>query len=915
MRAFPVFVVAGLAMALAGCGSQSGTNGSSAATSASAPEPAASAALAGTSQPPMTRLPDWAVPESYDLAIKSDPDKPGYSGTVTIAVDLKKASDYLWLHGKDLKVSSVTVTDAQGKAHVGKYDGAVTKDAEQAGVARVDFGTTLQPQKIKLKFDFTAPYNETLQGYYKVVFAGDAYAMTQMEPISARLAFPCFDEPGFKAPLNLSLTIPDADKAVANAAETGNKPAGAGWKTITFAQTKPLPTYLYVWAVGPWDIVNGPTIPPNQWRSTPVPVRGIATKGNGPKMERALAMVPGIIEHEEAYYGFGYPFGKLDLAALPDFSAGAMENAGLVTYRDWLLLLEKDSAPSAVRSTFNVEAHELAHQWTGDTVTLDWWNDIWLNESFATWMQQKVEGEIHPDWHAHLNRIEGGQHAMQNDSLASARMIRQPITGNGDIETAFDGITYQKGAAVLGMFENFVGPEVFQKGMQAYIKAHAFGNADADDLVNAIATAAGKGDAFRKAFKSFLDQNGVPLVSTKLDCNGKDGAVLELSQSRYLPLGSTGDPDRLWGIPVCVRFPNGVQCQMLDGKSADMKISGGRCPAWYMPNANGDGYYRYEMARSDRAALTKVIAQRSDGEQLAFADSVDAAFRRGDLDASEVLAAMRELAPSKVRQIALAPLETVEWIYDHEAQTDAQKAAIRGAVVKAYLPRLQALGYQRRAGESADDVLMRSSLASSLGLEFEVPQVRAALLKQGEAALKTGKDGLPDLMAANPDLLRTALSVAVEEKGKPAVDELIAAVPKTTDPVRRNAMLGALSYAKGAEADVVRDFALSPQVKVGEMNMLLRNGRDTRAERDDLWNWFTAHYDRIVARTGVFSGGYLPRIAAGGGCSDDEAQRVQAYFGPRLGQVPGLRRGLAQTHESIVLCSALKAGQARKPLP
>jgi alanyl aminopeptidase len=494
-------------------------------------------------------------------------------------------------------------------------------------------------------------------------------------------------------------------------------------------------------------------------------------------------------------------------------------------------------------------------------------------------------------------------------------MIRQPITGNGDIETAFDGITYQKGAAVIGMFENFVGPEVFQKGMQAYIKAHAFGNADADDLVNAIATAAGKGDAFRKAFKSFLDQNGVPLVSTKLDCNGKDGAVLELSQSRYLPLGSTGDPDRLWGIPVCVRFPNGVQCQMLDGKSADMKISGGRCPAWYMPNANGDGYYRYEMARSDRAALTKVIAQRSDGEQLAFADSVDAAFRRGDLDASEVLAAMRELAPSKVRQIALAPLETVEWIYDHEAQTDAQKAAIRGAVVKAYLPRLQALGYQRRAGESADDVLMRSSLASSLGLEFEVPQVRAALLKQGEAALKTGKDGLPDLMAANPDLLRTALSVAVEEKGKPAVDELIAAVPKTTDPVRRNAMLGALSYAKGAEAEVVRDFALSPQVKVGEMNMLLRNGRDTRAERDDLWNWFTAHYDRIVARTGVFSGGYLPRIAAGGGCSDDEAQRVQAYFGPRLGQVPGLRRGLAQTHESIVLCSALKAGQARKPLP
>ncbi|WIG54968.1 MAG: Membrane alanine aminopeptidase N [Rhodanobacteraceae bacterium] len=875
------------------------------------PRTAPTNATAATSAqtPPMTRLPDWAVPQSYDLAIKSDPDKSGYSGTVTIAVDLKKASNYLWLHGKDLKVSSVTITDAHGKMHAGKYDGAVTKDAEQAGVARVDFGTTLQPQKIKLKFDFTAPYNATLQGYYKVVFAGNAYLQTQMEPISARLAFPCFDEPGFKAPLTLSLTIPDADKAVANAAETSSKPAGAGWKTVTFAQTKPLPTYLYAWLVGPWDIVNGPTIPPNQWRSTPVPVRGIATKGNGEKMQRALAMAPAIIEHEEAYYGFGYPFGKLDLAALPDFSAGAMENAGLITYRDWLLLLDKDSAPSAVRSTFNVEAHEMAHQWTGDTVTLAWWNDIWLNEAFATWMQQKIEGEIHPDWHAHLNRIEGGQGAMQEDSLISARMIRQPITGNGDIETAFDGITYEKGAAVIGMFENFVGPEVFQKGMQAYIKAHAFGNANADDLVNAIATAAGKGDAFKKAFESFLNQNGVPLVSTKLDCNTKGNAMLELAQSRYLPLGSTGDPNRLWGVPVCVRFPNGVQCQMLDTKSASMKIDGGQCPAWYMPNANGDGYYRYEMAKADRAALVKVIAQRSDGEQLAFADSVDAAFQRGDMDASEVLAAMRELAPSKVRQIALAPLGTVGWIYDHEAQTDAQKAAIRAAVSKAYLPRLEALGYQRRKGESADDVLMRSELASALGLEFKVPSVRAALLKQGEAALKPGKDGLPDLMAANPDLLRTALSVAVEEQGKPAVDELIAAIPKTTDPVRRNAMLGALSHAQGAEADVVRDFALSPQVKVGEMAMILRGGRDTVAQRDGLWNWFTAHYDKIVARTGVFSGGYLPGLAAGGGCSDAEAQRVENYFKPKLGQVPGVKRGLAQTKEEIVLCSALKAHQ------
>src|SRR5581483_8553036 len=311
-------------------------------------------------------------------------------------------------------------------------------------------------------------------------------------------------------------------------------------------------------------------------------------------------------------------------------------------------------------------------------------------------------------------------------------------------------------------------------------------------------------------------------------------------------------------------------------KNAPMKIDGGQCPSWYMPNADGVGYYRFSMAKADRSALADVIAQRDDAEQLVYADSVDADFHRGEIGADEVLAAMRELAPSKVREVALAPLDTVGWIYDHEAQTDAQRAAVRDAVAEAYLPRLESLGYERRSGESADDVLMRSSLASALGLGFKVPSVRAALLKQGEAALQK-KDGKLDLDAANPDLLRVALAVAVEEQGNPAVDALIAAIPGTTDPFKRNAMLWALGHAPGAQADVARNFALTKQVKVGEMLMILGGDRDTRAQRDDLWNWFTAHYQQIVDRTGVFSGAYLPRVAAGGGCSQEEANRVEAF--------------------------------------
>jgi alanyl aminopeptidase len=890
MRTLPVALLSGLSLL--------------AVPAFAAPANSAAAVIPTNEAPPLKMLPRWAVPQSYELALQGDPAAADYRGVVTITVDLKKASDHLWLHGKDLRVTGVMVSDAHGHAHSGSYREAVP----QAGIARVDLGEVVEPQRLTLRIAFSAAYNATLQGYYKVVFAGRAYAMTQMEPISARLAFPCFDEPGFKAPLTLSLTVPAADAAVANTALASERNQADGWKTLTFAPTKPLPTYLYAWAVGPWDIVQGPTIPPTRWRSQPVPVRGIATHGNGPKMERALAMVPGIIEAEENYYGFGYPFGKIDLAALPDFSAGAMENAGLVTYRDWLLLLDRSSTPQAVRSTFNVEAHELAHQWTGDTVTLHWWNDIWLNEAYATWMQQKVAGELHPDFRTGLGRIESGEMAMANDSLVSARMIRQPIRGNGDIDTAFDGITYLKGADVIGMFEHFVGPQVYQRGMRAYIRAHAFGNAEANDLVGAIAAAAHQGQDFKRAFKSFLDQNGVPLLATRLDCAQSGGPVLDLTQTRYLPLGSKGDANQLWGLPVCVRFPGGTQCQLVDTRTARMKIRGA-CPRWYMPNAAGAGYYRFEMAKDDRAALTRVISQRGDAEQLAYADSEGAAFQRGTVDAREALAAMRELAPSKVREVSLAPLRTIEWIYRDETQSDGQRAAIRDAVEKAYLPRLQTLGYQRRAGESADDALLRSALAEQLGLTFRIPPVRTALLRQGAAALVPGQNGQPDLDAANPDLLPTALSVAVEERGEPAVSALIRQIGVTTDPVKRNAMLVALSHAQGTAADTARDFALTDQVKVGEMAMVLRGGRDTPAQRDQLWRWFTAHYQRIVARTGIFSGGNLPQIAGREGCSEAEADRLTAFFTPNLGQVPGTARGLAQTRESIELCAALKAEQ------
>jgi alanyl aminopeptidase len=316
------------------------------------------------------------------------------------------------------------------------------------------------------------------------------------------------------------------------------------------------------------------------------------------------------------------------------------------------------------------------------------------------------------------------------------------------------------------------------------------------------------------------------------------------------------------------------------------------------------------MAKPEWHVLTQHVSTLKDTEQLAYADGIDAAFRHGELDAGDVLAALKPLTAASTREVVIAPLDTVTWIYHNVAQTDAQRAKIVAWVKDAYLKRMEQLGYQRKQGEPDGDIILRTSLAHALALDFDIPEVRAALLKQGDAALAKKADGHLDLAAADPDLLGDALAVAAQERGKPAVDALIAELPQTTDPATRNAILAGLSAANTPElANEARDFALTKQVKVGEMAAILRGGSATSASRDAKWQWFSSHYDQVLARTGAFASGYLPRLVGGGSCSQAEADRLQTYFEPRVKDITGADRGLAQTREQTLLCAALKTKQ------
>ena len=857
---------------------------------------------------PLTRLPDWAVPARYAIDLKVDPRQPRFEGTARIELELRQASDHVWLHGKELQVASATVVTADGRRIPARWSQA----DERVGVARVDFGSELPAQKLALEFRYTAPFNQQLEGLYKVGYQGDDYAITQMEPISARLAFPAFDEPAYKTPFELSLTVPEQDVARANTAEVATEPAGKGWKTVRFAPTLPLPTYLVAFGVGPWDVVEGPQIAPNRWRKEPVPLAGVAARGQGGRMQKALEQSPAMIEWLEEYFDYGYPFGKLDLVAAPDFSAGAMENPGFVTFRDWLLLLDDNSPTRNVKGSFNVTAHELAHQWTGDIVTMEWWDDLWLNEAYATWLQQKITMALRPEYEAQLDRVSSAQRTMTADSLVSARRIRQPITGNGDIETAFDGITYQKGAAVLAMFEAFVGEDVFRQAMRQYMRKHAFGNATAFDLIDEIAAASGKGEALKASFRSFIEQPGVPYLSGELVGKGREWRF-RVQQQRYLPLGSAGDAAQQWGVPVCVRY--GVKggdrtaCGLVSGRSGEIALPGASADSWVMPNAGATGYYRFSLPPQQLARLAAQVPKLADTEQLAYADALGAAFARGDADAHDVLEGMRRLAGAASPEVATALLPRFNWIWSNLASTDAQRQVLRQAASDAFLPRLRALGYARKPGESARDTELRPALVQLLGGQLEIPEVTAALLEQADKVLGGGSGAL-DFAAAEPDLLGEVLGAAVRTRGEPVVSRLIAELADNGDPVQRNAMLHALAATRDpAQVARVRDLALDPVVKVGEMYWLVGVGVDDPQLREGLWPWFTANFDRILARTGVFAATYMPGMAVAGQCSVEAAERLEAFFGPRLAELPGAERGMAQAAESQRLCAALKAAQ------
>jgi len=895
-----------LPAALVACGGTS-TN----AASVSEPAPSLSPEPVAAPDGP---LPPGVTPTAYRLALEVVPRRERFRGDVAIDLRLDAPTRRFWIHGAELTVDEATLTPAGADPLPVTW----SPDAEVSGVAGVVLPTEVPAGEATLRVRYTAPFDRKLKGLYRVDEGDDHYAFTQFEATSARYAFPSFDEPRFKTPFETTLLVEDGDVALSNTPEVGREPADDGLVRVRFAPTPPIPTYLVAMAVGPLDVVEGTPIPANDVRSRPVPLRGVAAKGKGGDLSRALEGTGPLLASLEDYFGIPYPYAKLDIVAVPDFASGAMENVGLITFREYLLLLGDDPGAREERAFTYVMAHELAHQWFGNLVTMPWWDDIWLNEAFATWMGHRVVDEVTPEYRARLQLLGRVHGTMARDSLASARQIRQPIETTHDIRNAFDPITYSKGGGVLSMVEAWIGPAVFRRGLQRYMTSHRFGTATADDLLQALDATSGKDVS--GPFRTFLFQPGVPVVDVTPVCSDDGPPRVTLRQMRYVPLGSDLSPDQRWSIPVCVRYgggdarPGRACGTITEGEGALTLGEASGCPSWVHPNADAAGYYRFLVPDDHREALrTEAWPDLSPAERLALVDSLEAGVDAGARPVPTLYEWLETFARDETRPVAMAPARVLREARDRLVP-DELTSAVDALGRKLYRRRMRQVGLRSRPGEAPETKLLRASMASFLALDAEDPGTRRELAAAARRVLGIPRGGGaptgPHLDRIPRDLLGPALAVAVEDGGTEVFEAVESLVRGSDDAFFRQRALRALGHARGdALVTRARGWTLDPAVRGNEVTVILEAQMDEPDLRAGAWEWLQGHFDEVVARVPTTRAGRLPWLAAGF-CDDARAVEVEAFFSGRIDALDGGPRNLAGTLEAIRLCAARREAHA-----
>lgn len=815
-----------------------------------------------------------AKPSSQQVSLTLDPSQDTFTGMTEISLEVLKPTKYIELNGVAYAVKMAQL--------LGDENCDLNNEMLKTGKVKFSCDEQIQPGKYTLKVDFSAPYNRQSVGLYKTLDQGTPYLFTQFEMSDARRAFPVFDEPSYKIPFQLTITAPTSQKVYSNTPEL-KAIVNGDMTTHYFDKTPPIPSYLVAMAVGPFEELD--------IKGMPIPGRVITPQGKIHLAQYAKENMPKVLGALEAYFGIPYVYKKLDSVAVPEFPFGAMENSGLVTYREDILLVDLAAATrSKKQRNVSIIAHELAHQWYGNLVTMKWWNDLWLSEAFASWMAAKITKQLNPEFESHLDLPQNNVMAL--DARLSTKPIRKPIKTEADIMDGL-GLAYSKGSSVLAMVENWIGEDAFQKGIQSYLKEFSYKNAEAADLWEALGKASNKDVA--SVLKSFIEQSSFPLVKVT-----QQGSKVTISQSRFVNAGVDA-PEQLWNVPVAIKYGAGDKVKtanvLLNKQSQTLDLDFE--PEWIYPDQGALGYYRWVMDDAQFSALVKKAPSvLSDRERLALLSATDALLDAGVISAAKLMQTLEVFVSDshpRVANAALGYLVSQQRTFKDDSNKDLWPEFIRGAVT----PAAKKYGLEAKAGEDGAIAQLRAAVVSRLGFDGEDQNVINKAKEQTQVYLN-------DPQKVDPYLAGTYLTLAAFHGDKALLDQFMTTFKTTKDPQVRTNMLAAMGFFGKPELQkAVLAYSLTDEVTASDMRTIL-SGQSYTDERQALFiDWVYSNYDKVTASLPPFFIPNLPYFTTAS-CDAESLATTKTFFNEKVADVAGYARTLSKLEESTNDCIALK---------
>ncbi|KXI28739.1 M1 family metallopeptidase [Paraglaciecola hydrolytica] len=814
------------------------------------------------------RLSDKIKPSFQQINLTIDPDKDEFSGDTTIDITVTETTDHIEFYQLELDIEKVTLID-------GDKSIPLTVSSHAYDIQRANAPTSIKAKQYQLHIKFKGKVNTTSDGMYLSKFEDNNYIFTQFEDMHARRAFPSFDEPSFKIPFQLTIKAPEKHTVLSNTL-VKTRSVKDGWQTVAFNRTPAMPTYIVAYAVGEFDFADIPNLK--------MPAKIYTPKGQASRTKFAAKNTAGILAKLESYFGSAYPFEKLDFIAVPNFTHGAMENAGLVTYRSSLLLLDDEPRLNEQSSTLNVIAHELAHMWYGNLVTMAWWDDLWLNEAFASWMASKVMMDLYPEQNYQARLVQ--ESAFSADASPTVKPVKKVVRNSSDVMDGL-GLNYSKGESVLKLIESLVGEKAFQQAIQNYMKNNAWGNAQADDLWQVLSSVADFD--VPGMMKTYLEQPAYPLVEF-----AQSG---EIKQRRYHLLGAEVTA-QTWTIPLAISYKKNGQIKrtQLFLKDATTSVAELAEADWIYPNDNAMGYLRWKIPAAQLTALLEDITALNVRERKNLLYNTDALFAAGEIELIEYMQVLDVLSADQdpiVGSSVVASLTELNYLVDKSNE------AIFGQFANSkLLSWFTRLGLQEQESDSADISRLRNAVYGVLGRYSNDPKVK-------EASLVLAKQYLADPTSVPKGIAVVALRNAVRNGDKLWFETLKKTYINNTDANVQGTLGAAMMFPQSENVHNTLDFAMSDAVGPAHVISFIARAANMQDNDDDLYVWLKLNFEALIAKIPAYHATRLPEYASNS-CSVHDIALSRDFYAQRKDKVEGMARSFDISLQKSEQCLALK---------